>query len=191
MFLEAIQDRWGEKTTAKYLGPDVLKLVPKLENNDPWEDDDRPSFPKLDDELKDAEASGDFLMNSEVLLPIGNAKELTRVLRHKRDLEGKPVGSAQANPALNTHVYEVCFPDRRTEELAANVIAEAVYVQCDADGNQYFLLEAIVDYYQDPSVAVSRNVQVIVIDGKKVVKCSTKGWELCCKWKDGSTSWQN
>jgi hypothetical protein len=87
-------------------------------------------------------------------------------------------------------VYEVRFPDGRTEELAVNVIAEAVYAQCDANKNQYVLLDAIVDYRKDPSMAVAWNDQVTVIDGKKIVKRSTRGWELWCEWKDGSTSWQ-
>jgi hypothetical protein len=91
---------------------------------------------------------------------------------------------------LDSRVYEVRFPDRRTEELAANVIAEAVYGQCNADGNQYVLLDAIVDYRKDPSMAVARDDQVTIVDGKKIVKRSTRGWELCCEWKDGSTSWQ-
>eukprot|EP00804_Cyclotella_cryptica_P017424 CCRYP_016640-RA/>CCRYP_016640-RA protein AED:0.36 eAED:0.36 QI:0/0/0/1/1/1/2/0/217 len=48
-----------------------------------------------------------------------------------------------------------------------------------------------MDYRKDPSMAVSRNDQITVVNGKKIiVKHSTKGWELCCKWKDGSTSWQ-
>ena len=34
-FLKAIQGRWGQKTTVKDLGPDVLNLVPDPENNDP------------------------------------------------------------------------------------------------------------------------------------------------------------
>ena len=98
------------------------------------------------------------------------------------------MGSAHRNPALDTCVYEVHFPDGRTEELAANVIAEAVYAQCDAARNQCVLLDAIVDYRKDPSVAVAQNNQVTVVDGKKIIMCSTRGWELCCKWKDGSTS---
>ena len=65
-----------------------------------------------------------------------------------------------------------------------------MYAQCDPDGNQYVLLDAIVDYRRDPDVAVHRNDQVKIINGKKVVSCSTRGWELCCEWKDGSTSWQ-
>ncbi len=73
--------------------------------------------------------------------------------------------------------------------MAANIITEAVYAQCDADGNQYVLLDAIMDYCKDSSVAVARDDQVTIIDGKKIVKCSTRGWELCCECKDGSTSW--
>jgi hypothetical protein len=133
-FLKAVQGRWGKKTTVKNLGPDILNLVPDPENDDPWENEDRPSFPKLDDELKDTEASGDFLVNTEVLLPIGYTQELARVFRQKHDQEGNPMGSAHWNPALDTRVYEVRFPDGRTEELAANVIAEAVYAQCDTNG---------------------------------------------------------
>eukprot|EP00804_Cyclotella_cryptica_P015837 CCRYP_006340-RA/>CCRYP_006340-RA protein AED:0.27 eAED:0.33 QI:64/0/0/1/0/0.33/3/0/257 len=116
--------------------------------------------------------------------------ELARVLHRKRDADGKAVGTAHHNPALDTRVYEVRFPDGRTEELAANVIAEAVYAQCDADGNQYVLLDAIMGYRKDPSVAVARDDQVTIVDGKKIIKRSTRGWELCCEWKDGSTSWQ-
>jgi hypothetical protein len=51
-------------------------------------------------------------------------------------------------------VYEVRFPNRRTEELAVNVIAETIYAQCDADGNQYVLLDAIMDYHKNPSKTV-------------------------------------
>eukprot|EP00804_Cyclotella_cryptica_P024181 CCRYP_019499-RA/>CCRYP_019499-RA protein AED:0.42 eAED:0.48 QI:0/0/0/1/0.5/0.33/3/0/265 len=120
----------------------------------------------------------------------GGALAFGKVLRRKRDPDGSLVGTAHANPALDTRIYEFRFPDGWTEELAANVIAEAVYAQCDADGNQYVLLDAIVDYRKDPSVAVARNDQVSVVDGKKIVKRSTRGWELCCEWKDGSTSWQ-
>ena len=73
-------------------------------------------------------------------------------------------------------MYEVRFPDGRTEELAVNVIAEAIYAQCDANGNQYILLDAIVDCCKDPAVAVARNDQVSVIHGKKIVERSTRGW---------------
>ena len=76
--------------------------------------------------------------------------------------------------------------------MAANVIAEAVYAQCDANGNQYVLVDAIMHYRKDPSVAVAQdaNAQLTITDGKKIIERSTCSWELCCEWKDGSTSWQ-
>jgi hypothetical protein len=89
----------------------------------------------LDDELVAAEAAGGFLIDTEVLLPIGYTQELARVLHQKRDQEGNPVGLAHQNPALDTHVYKVCLPDGRTEELAVNVIDEVVHAKCDADRN--------------------------------------------------------
>jgi hypothetical protein len=184
-----MENRWGPKTTVKDLGPDVLNLTPDLYNTDPWEDKDGPSFPKLDDELDAAKAVEDFLTNSEVLPPVGNSQELARVLHRKQDADGKVVGTAHHNPALDSCIYKVRFPDGRTEELAANVFAEATYAQCDANGNQYVLLDAIMDYRKDPSVAVARDDQVTIVDGKKTVKCSTRGWELCCEWKAGSMSW--
>ena len=87
-------------------------------------------------------------------------------------------------------MYEVQFPDGRTEEVAANVIAQALYSQCDPDGNEFVLLDSIVDWRKDNS-AVNPKDQARIVDGKKVIKRSTKGWELCCEWRDGSTSWQS
>ena len=101
-FLDSVENRWGPKTTVKDLGPDVLNLVPDPDNTEPWEDEDGPSFPKLDNELEAAEAAGDFLVNSEVLLPVGNSQELARVLRRKRDADGKVVGTTHHNPALDS-----------------------------------------------------------------------------------------
>jgi hypothetical protein len=75
-FLEAVQEMWGQNMMIKNLGPDVLNLVPNLENNKPWEDDDGPSFPKLDDELDIAKSTGDFLVNTEVLFPVGTPRNL-------------------------------------------------------------------------------------------------------------------
>jgi hypothetical protein len=44
-------------------------------------------------------------------------------------------GKASANPILYTRTYNVEFADGRSEEYAANVIAENMYAQCDEEGN--------------------------------------------------------
>ncbi len=79
---------------------------------------------------------------------------------------GRFLGNAHHNPALDSQAYKVWFPDRRTEELAANVTAEAIYARCDAGRNQYVLLDAIVDYRKDPSMAVARDEQVTLMERK-------------------------
>ncbi|KAL7481617.1 hypothetical protein ACHAW6_007296 [Cyclotella cf. meneghiniana] len=87
---------------------------------------------------------------------------------------------------MDTRVYEVHFPDGHIKELAMNTIAGALYAQCNPDGNQYLMLEAIVDNRKNPDVAISLNDQVKIVNGKKVVSHSTRGWKLCCEWKDGN-----
>jgi hypothetical protein len=124
------------------------------------------------------------------MLPVGPTEERARVLNRKRDSEGNSIGVAHCIPVLDTRVYEVLFPDGRTEEVAANVIAQALYSQCDPDGNEFILLDLIVDWRKDES-AVKLKDQARIVNGKKIMKRSTKGWELCCVWRDGSTSWQS
>ena len=74
-------------------------------------------------------------------------------------------------------------------EYTANVIAENMYSQCDTDGNQYLLLEAIVDHRKDGH-AVSKSDMYTSVGGRRSLKKTTKGWHLCVEWKDGSTSWE-
>ena len=49
-------------------------------------------------------------------------------------------------------------------ELAANIIAESIYAQCDASRNEYLLLEAFVDHRNKGS-ALSVKEQRIVVKG--------------------------
>jgi hypothetical protein len=62
------------------------------------------------------------------------------------ELMGNPVGRANDNPILDTRSYIGNFDDGDQTELTANKIAESLYSQCDPDGNQYVLLEEIVDH---------------------------------------------
>ncbi len=64
----------------------------------------------------------------------------------KRDIDGNPTGVANANPILDIRDYVVTFDDGDVTELTANLIAESMYTQCDPDGNQYVLLDLIIDH---------------------------------------------
>ena len=43
-------------------------------------------------------------------------------------------------------MYQVEFAAGEITELTANVIAESMYSQHDAEGNEYLLLDALVDH---------------------------------------------
>jgi hypothetical protein len=53
-------------------------------------------------------------------------------------------GKASANPILDKRTHNVEFPDDRSEEYTANVIAENMYAQCDEELNQFLILQYIV-----------------------------------------------
>ncbi len=69
-----------------------------------------------------------------------------RVTSRKRDKDGNPIRLANANPILDTHEYMFTFKDGDETVLNANLIAEAMYAQCDPNRNQYVLLDSIIDH---------------------------------------------
>jgi hypothetical protein len=72
-----------------------------------------------------------------------------------------------------------------------NLIAEAMYAQCDPDRNQYVLLDSIIDHRRLDTAIRPSDQKVVRPDGRTYMKRSTIGWQVCCQWKDGSTSCEN
>eukprot|EP00978_Attheya_sp_CCMP212_P035963 scaffold159681_cov67-Attheya_sp.AAC.2 len=64
-----------------------------------------------------------------------------------------------------------------------------MWAQCDLEGNQYILLDSIVDHTSDGH-AVKKADQMIVLNGRSTKCKTTKGWMLCVQWKDGTTTWE-
>ncbi len=92
---------------------------------------------------------GDNYLNAEISVPQGGTLVKGRITSQKKGDEGDPVGLANAIPILNTREYTFTFDDGGETILNANLIAEAMYVQCNPDGNQYPLLDSIIDHRQD------------------------------------------
>ncbi len=67
-----------------------------------------------------------------------------RVTSRKREKDGNPVGLASANPILDTREYTFTFKDGDETVLNANLIAEAMYAQCNPDGNNMFSLTLLL-----------------------------------------------
>jgi len=146
---------------------------------------DRPDLDEYDEETIDK------LLSAEVTLSKGDLQFVGKVINHKRDSDGNPIGRANANPILDTRVYEVEFQDGTIAEYSTNILAEALYSQVDADYNRFLLLKEILSHNKDET-AIQSNERSINADGSRnPTKCiTTKGWTFQCLWADGSSSWE-
>ena len=124
---------------------------------------------------------------TEILLPRGDQMARGHVVARSIDDNGDVMGKSHTNPILDTRMYQVEFAGGEFTELTTNAIAESMYAQCDLEGNEYLLLNAIVDY-QNHSKAISLPDQQTTVWSRPVTHKITAGWQICCQRKDGSTS---
>jgi hypothetical protein len=137
-----------DETIASHLGPNATDqdfpaedLTPDFDhyNNDHDLDHDH-------GDLEMTPEMGDNYLNAEISVPRGGTLMKGRVTSWKRDKDGNPVGLANANRVLDMRKYTFTFDDGDETVMSANLIAEAMYAQCDPDGNQYVLLDSIIDH---------------------------------------------
>jgi hypothetical protein len=156
----------------------------------PYEDDEVPAskMPAIDDIDDDHDVDTyDQYVSAQVRVPIGGEIHYGKVMRRKRELDGTWKGRANANPMLDSRTYEIEFPDGRSDEYTANVIAENIYAQCDTEGNQFIIMECIIDQKKEDH-ALKRDDMYIKHGSNTQVMKTTKGWHLCVEWNYGTTS---
>jgi len=112
------------------------------------------------------------------------------VVGYKWDASGNLIGKANPNPLLNTRMYQVQFSDGTVQDYAANHIAEAIYAAVDDEGNRFVLLEEILDCRYANDALHPDKAWIESSNGNCRRVKTTKGCELCVRWKDGSTSWE-
>ena len=190
VFDELIERRWGTS-----ISPPKTDAKPEFEN---YEDDDEAErvVPEIEDavdangRLLDQRPAYDMIINAEVQLQLGEEFAVGKVTQRALGPDGTVVGTYDENPMLNSIVYEVEFPDGQVREYSANVIAENMLTQVDSDGYSLSLMEAIVDYQKDESVAVAKEDKYVYTkSGQRRLRQTTAGWKLLVKWRDGSESW--
>jgi hypothetical protein len=89
------------------------------------------------------------MMGAELTLQKGDQVTAVCVKRRKFDNFGNAIGTANPNPILDTRLHVLEFQDGAKAEHSANVIAENMWAQCDIDGNQHQMMEAVVDHKLD------------------------------------------
>ncbi len=108
--------------------------------------DDNHDFDPDHGDLEVTPEMGDNYLSAEISVPQGGTLVKGCVTSQKRDTDGNLVRLANTNPILNTREYTFTFNNGDKTVLNANLIAEAMYVQCNPDGNQYVLLDSIIDH---------------------------------------------
>ena len=61
--------------------------------------------------------------------------------------------------------------------------------QCDAEGNQFLMLDCIIDHHSNDKAMKVANMYVIH-NNQHHIRKTTQGWDLCVQWKDGTTTWE-
>jgi hypothetical protein len=125
--------------------------------------------------------TGDSYLNAEISLSKGGTLARGQVVQQKRDADGIPTGKASSNPVLDTRTYEVEFDNGDVTEFTANMIAQAMYAQCDIDGNQYLLLDQFVDHRKDDTAITLTKQTVHHDNGRTYRRKTTAGWQICCQ----------
>jgi hypothetical protein len=137
-----------DETVASHLGPNAT-------DQDFPAEDLTPDFDHFDNDhdldldhgdLKVTPEMGDNYLNAEISVPQGGTLSKSHVTAQKWDKDGNPARRVNANPIINTREYTFTFDDGDETVMSANLIAEAMYAQCDPDRNQYVLLDSIIDH---------------------------------------------
>jgi hypothetical protein len=64
-----------------------------------------------------------------------------------------------------------------------------MYAQRDEQGNQFIMLQSIVGHKTDGHALEHADTYIKVVSNTQIRK-TTKGWNFCVEWKDGTTSWE-
>ena len=149
------------------------------------------SIPEADTSESNIADTFDAYVNMEIGLPRGDDDSLHHAVVKRRaiDDEGKPIGISSNNPLTDSRQYEVEYLDGTLEVLSANVIAEKMLAQVDEEGHRQMMLDEIIDHRKDDSAEPEDRAFVTSSDNSVRPRRTTKGWEVCALWKDGSSNW--
>ena len=105
------------------------------------------------------------------------------------DCGGNPIFEETNNHITDTRLYEVKYINGTIETLAANVIAENILLHVDEEGHRQLLMDEIIDHQKNKDAIKEDDTFYTTRNGTRLLQQSTKVWELCVKWKDGSSNW--
>jgi hypothetical protein len=87
-------------------------------------------------------------------------------------------------------MYQVQFSDGMIQDYSANHIAEAISAVVNNEGNQFVLIDEILDYHYMKEAITPEQAWTVGSNGNCHRIKTTKGCQLCVRWKDDTTSWE-
>ena len=149
-----------------------------------------PEVPEADQQFT-LDVFDDRYLNMELALPHGDeaTPQHAKVTKRLRDANGIPISTTDANPNLDTRIYEVEAMDGTKQSLSENYIIENVFAQVDQDGNRQVLLDEIIDYRTTGKEVKQHDAFITTRTGTKRRRETTIRWELLVQWKDISMNW--
>jgi len=131
----------------------------------------------------------DEFIGSQIPLETKEGPVLVKVVSRKRDHSGNLIGTRHTEPTLDTRLYTVKFPDGHFEEYSSNVLSESLTVSVDDYGYDKGYIQEICGHRSSSKAVDKRNGYIHSSNGNKIPKITTKGWEICVRWKDLSKTW--
>ena len=191
----AITAKVGDSVRPKDFDPDLADDIMEVPDDIFTDSGDEDVVVPYDQDATQQEADDstpeayDQYLTAEVLLPHGGEMLKAKVVGRKKDANGNPMGKRNNNPLLDSRTYEVEFPDGSTDAFTANLIAENILSQVDAEGKSYAIISEIVDHRKNGDALSKDDAMKNTRSGGSTMRHTTKGWALQVEWKDGTTSW--
>ena len=69
------------------------------------------------------------------------------------------------------------------------MIAENLLLQVDQEGHRQLLIDEIIDHRRLTDAIPKEHGTYLTSSGARRKKQTTRGWELCIQWRDGSSNW--
>ncbi len=186
---EKIGDNKMNKEVIEALGNDQC---PQINIFGEWndaeiEETEENTFTRSDADEYTPEAFDKYL-NAEIVTERGGEAICGTVIRRKRDSDGKPIGSSNPNPLLDTREYLVCFRDGTEETYTTNLISDCLYLQINDQGGRIQVMKEIISHDKGRNALNKEDAYYSTKTGPKP-KWTTRGWRLLVEWNNGSSSW--
>ena len=108
----------------------------------------------------------------------------------KRNSSGKAIGRRNANPLLDTRLYETEFPDGKVVSISDDTAATSLFDNSSDDGHYLMLFKSLLDHKSNTTSVQRDDVFVKRNGSNSERKKTTRGWQLLVEWFDRTLMWE-